>query len=98
MLYNINEEQLKTLYPNLSKFGLNMLHCCDLNGLLNDEKGKQLLNKVEDYFNNIESDDEELNKAIKQWYDGVFCQGFFMNDNDSEFAKYLKSKISMKIF
>lgn len=97
-VYDNIQIEMANAYPKLGKFGFDMLNYCRLNGVYFNEDGKQLLQKIENYFNNIDIDDKELADAAQRWYEGIFCPGYYMNDNNSEFAAYLKSRISMKIF
>lgn len=96
--YSDEQRAMAHAYPKLSNFGFDMLNNCRLNGVYMSEDGKRLLQKVEDYFNGIDIEDKELKDAAQSWYEGTFCPGYYMNDNDSEFAAFLKSKISMKVF
>ncbi|MBQ8218419.1 MAG: hypothetical protein IJZ79_01380 [Bacilli bacterium] len=96
--YSEEQKELAHTYPKLGRFGFDMLNSCRLNGVYSNEDGKKLLQKLEDYFNNIDINDRELSEAAQAWYEGVYCPGYYMNDNDSEFAAYLKSRISMKVF
>lgn len=96
--YNDEQRELAHAYPSLGHFGFDMLNICRSNGVYSSEDGKKLLQKLEDYFNGIDIDDKELKDAAQSWYEGTFSPGYYMNDNDSEFAAYLKSRISMKIF
>lgn len=96
--YTDEQRELAHAYPSLGHFGFDMLNVCRTNGVYSSEEGKKLLQKLEDYFNGIEIDDKELADNAQKWYEGNFCPGYYMNDNNSEFAAYLKSKISAKIF
>lgn len=87
-----------SIYPKLSSIAEDLLKMCKSNGVYDNELGKNVLQKLEDHFNGIEIDDKDLADAASAWYEGTFCPGFYMNDNDSEFADYLKSKISMKVY
>lgn len=95
-VYSEEQKELSHLYPRLGRFGFDLLVECKNIGLCSTENGKNLLQKVEDYFNNIELEDKELANSIQSWYEGTFCPGYYMNDNNSEFALYLKSRISAK--
>lgn len=95
--YSDKQKELASRYPKLGMFGFDMLNRCMNNGVYQDEKGKALLQQLENYFNGQEIEDKELANNAQQWYEGNFCPGFYMNDNDCEFADYLKSLISVKV-
>ena len=96
-MYSDEQKELAHQYPKISQFGLNMLEVCRQNGVYSSEKGRELLEKIESYFNGQELEDKELQYNVQAWYEGTFCPGYFVNDNDSEFANYLKRLISNKI-
>lgn len=96
-MYSDEQKELAHQYPKLSKFGIYMLEVCRQNGVYSSEKGRELLKKIESYLNGQELDDKELQNNVQAWYEGTFCPGYFVNDNDSEFANYLKRLISNKI-
>lgn len=91
------QKELAHLYPKLSNIGFDMLDMCRRNGVCDSEKGRELLQKIESYFKGQELDDKELQANVQAWYEGTFCPGFFMNDNNSEFANYLKSLITARV-
>jgi hypothetical protein len=91
-------DDLVYIYPKLSKIGYDMLYICKQIGVYSSEDGKKLLQKIEDYFNGQDIEDKELASNAQRWYEGTFSKGYYMNDNDSTFAEYLKSKTVMRIY
>ena len=95
--YTDEQKELAHRYPNLGMFGFDLLDACRGNGLYSNENGKSLLQQIENYFSGINIEDKELASAAQAWYEGVFSNGYYMNDNNSLFADYLKSRISIKM-
>ena len=90
-------DELKVLvvkYPRLGRFGLDLLNLCLLNSVYENEQGKALLQKIEDYFENKPMSIDDFILNVKKWYDGKFCSGFYMDNNNIEFMEYLKKQIS----
>ena len=95
--YSDEQKEMASRYPKLGMFGFDMLNRCMNNGVYQDERGKAILQQIENYFNGQEIEDKELAENAQKWYEGNFCPGFYMNDNDCEFADYLKSRISARV-
>ena len=89
--YTDEQKELSHRYPKLGMFGFDMLQMCQELGVFSTDRGKAVIQKVEDYFNGIDIEDKELADSAQRWYEGTFCPGYYMNDNNSEFAQYLKS-------
>lgn len=96
-VYSDEQKEIAHRYPKLSMFGFDMLEMCRRNGVYNSDKGRALLEKIEGYFNGQELDDKELQSNVQAWYEGTFCPGYYMNDNNCEFANYLKQLISARV-
>ena len=95
----MSQEQFDfTCYPNLNKSSSDLLEICYQIGLFSTNEGRAIVQKVEDYFAGKEIVDKQLSESIKAWYNGTFSPGYYMNDNNAEFARYLKSKISIRVF
>ena len=95
--YSDEQKEMTSRYPKLGMFGFDMLKRCMNNGVYQDERGKVILQQIENYFNGQEIEDKELAENTQRWYEGNFCPGFYMNDNNCEFADYLKSLISARV-
>ena len=50
-MYSDEQKELAHQYPKIGQFGLNMLEVCRQNGVSSSEKGRELLEKIESYFN-----------------------------------------------
>lgn len=93
-MYSEEDRALANKYPRLGTFGFDLLSHCQQNGVVSSDKGQVILQKIEDYFNGKDIDDKELAENTQKWYEGKYCPGYYMNDNNAEFAAYLKRKIS----
>ena len=93
-VYSDEDKAIHHKYPTLSVFGGDLIDCCQDIGVFSSEEGSQLIKTIEDYFNGKELEDKELLEKTLLWYDGQFCPGHYMDNNNREFAEYLKSKIS----
>jgi hypothetical protein len=93
-VYSDEDKAIHHKYPTLSVFGGDLIDCCQDIGVFSSEEGCQLIKTIEDYFNGKELEDKELLEKTLLWYDGQFCPGHYMDNNNREFAEYLKSKIS----
>ena len=93
-VYSDEDKAIHHKYPTLGVFGGDLIDCCQDIGIFSSEEGCQLIKTIEDYFNSKELEDKELLEKTLLWYDGQFCPGHYMDNNNREFAEYLKSKIS----
>lgn len=93
-VYSDEDKAIHHKYPTLSVFGGDLIDCCQDIGVFSFEEGCQLIKTIEDHFNGKELEDKELLEKTLLWYDGQFCPGHYMDNNNREFAEYLKSKIS----
>ena len=89
-MYNDEEKSIKHTYYNISRVGMNLLIICKNLGITSNDRGKKILNEVDTYLGGTAINNKELANNTQKWYEGVFCPGYYMNDNDSEFAYYLK--------
>lgn len=92
-VYSDEDRTIHHEYPALSMFGGDLINCCQYIGVFSSEEGCQIVQTIEDYFNSKEMEDKELLEKTLLWYDGQFCSGHYMDNNNREFAEYLKSKI-----
>ncbi len=84
--------KIKSL-PTLSRIGIGFLTKCISNGVYNDEKGHNILQQLENYFNNgSDIEDKELLETAKLWYEGQLVPGHYMNDNTDQFATFIYNK------
>lgn len=93
-VYSDEDKAIHHKYPTLNVFGGDLIDCCHDIGVFSSEEGCQLIKTIEDYFNGKELEDKEFLEKTLLWYDGQFCPGHYMDNNNREFAEYLKSKIS----
>ena len=68
-----------------------MLMICHEYGVLSSEKGKTILQEIEDYFNGKEISNKELLDKTISWYEGNLMPGYYMSENNEAFASYIKS-------
>lgn len=92
-LYKDDEkEKIKSL-PNLSRIGIEVLSQCLRNGVHSSEKGRAILQQLEDYFGSgVEIPDKELAETAKLWYEGQLVSGRYMDENNDEFVRFLQRK------
>ena len=91
-VYSDEDKAIHHKYKTISIFGGDLINCCQNIGVFSSEEGCQLIQTIEDYFNGKEMEDKELLEKTLLWYDGQFCPGHYMDNNNREFADYLKSK------
>lgn len=92
-LYTDEEkEKIKSL-PNLSRIGIDVLSECLRNGVYSSDKGRAILQQLEDYFGSgVEIPDKELAETAKLWYEGQLVLGRYMDENNDEFVRFLRRK------
>ena len=93
--YSDEQKELAHKYPNLGIFGFDFLMNCRKLGVFKVELGHQIVQLIEDIFSNGSIDDKELYDVTIKWYKGELVDGYYMEENDLEFAKYVKSKIKL---
>jgi len=90
--YTPEEIALSHKYTQLGMFGFDLLLMCKENGTLSSEKGKQLIEQIDNYFKGIEIEDTDLKEKTELWYNGQLVPGYYLEHNNMEFADYLKSR------
>lgn len=92
-VYSKEDKAIHHKYPTLSMFGGDLVNDCQDIGVFSSEEGCKIVQAIEDYFDGKEIKDKEFLEKTMLWYDGQLCPGHYMNNNNKEFAEYLKSKI-----
>ena len=90
--YSEDQKNIGRKYPRLNRFGFDMLMRCKNSGIFNTQKGTDLIQQVENYFNDIYIEDKDLSTKIQLWYEGQLEPGYYMGYNDEAFVNYIKSK------
>lgn len=93
-LYSDEQKELAHKYPRLGMFGFDFLNHCREQGILSKEKGQEIIQTIEDYFNGKTIEDKELQEKTILWYEGNFCPGYYQDDNTIEFAFYIKELVN----
>ena len=88
--YNDEQIAISKTYARIGRFGFDMLMKCRNIGMFSSDEGKATIQSVEDYFNGKELKDKEFANKIELWYNGEFSPGYYMENNDEEFAEFLK--------
>ena len=84
--------KIKSL-PTLSRIGIDFLSKCISNGVYNSEKGRDILQQLEDYFSSgSDIKDKELLETAKLWYEGQLVPGYYMNGNTDQFVTFIYHK------
>ena len=83
-------------YPNIDSVSIDFLGICKSLGLLDSLVGKSIISQVNDYLGGASLRDRDLESAIESWKNNQFCYGYFVNTNDTEFANYLKHRLSAR--
>ena len=92
--YSNQEKELSHQYKKLGRFGFDLLLCCRDIGILSSDKGKELIQVIEDHFSGQLIQTKELADNVNKWYNGEYSGGCNMRNNDLEFAQYLKHLIT----
>ena len=90
-VYSNEQKEISHRYNKLGTFGFDMLMICHEYGVLSSEKGKTILQEIEDYFNGKEISNKELLDKTISWYEGNLMPGYYMSENNEAFASYIKS-------
>ena len=89
--YTEEQKMMARTWPRLGMFGFDLLERCRSAGVLSSETGRSLIDQIESYFQSGETiDDPELQDKTIAWYEGQLVPGYYMTENDREFALYLK--------
>lgn len=92
MFSDEEKTQIRSL-PKLSCIGIDFLMYCIHGGIYGDEKGRVILQQLNDYFaNGTEIPDKELEETAKLWYDGQLEPGYDLTENDREFVAFIRRK------
>lgn len=94
-LYSDEQKELAHKYPNLGIFGFDFLMDCRKLGVFKVELGHQIVQLIEDIFSNGSIDDKELYDVTMKWYKGELANAYYMEENNLEFAKYVKDRIKL---
>lgn len=92
--YSDEQKEISHRYAKLGMFGFDFLMQCKKLRILTSERGKEIIQQIEDSFsNNGTIEDKELAEMTKQWYEGQLVSGSDMTYNNIEFAEYIRDKI-----
>lgn len=90
-LYSEADIALAHTYNQLGLWGFDFLRECVRIGVLSNEKGQQIIQSIEDYYNGADLDNKELREKVDLWYEGQLEPGYDLYNNNLELANYIKT-------